>query len=355
MAESVTINFLGDIYLGEQPYLSITPEISHTLKSADLVIANQEGPITDQGRAIGGKCCLKSAPETANILQNWGVDVVSLANNHMFDYGWEGFEQTRLQLDKAGIRYLGAGKDLQEASSPLIADVKGTRIGLIAYSWEFVQTTCASENSYGCAPLDKELMVKQIDEIKSHVDSVIVLPHWGYCDYRIPTPMEVNLGKCLIKAGATAVVGSHSHTIQGIARSDDAIIAYNLGDFAFGENWDQGRFVRIQDRTRDSREGMILKLHILPKKVESYEVVYTVLRNNGLIEIDDSPRRREEFAKRSSILSAQDYFRPWQRYVRLRLVKRFLYWMNVLNWHKIRKGTLAGGWLAIKNSLFRKK
>jgi poly-gamma-glutamate synthesis protein (capsule biosynthesis protein) len=179
VVNGINILFLGDIYLGGNPAVELSLEIQKILASSDIVIANQEGPISNCDSSIGIKCCLKSAPETADILKKRGVDVVSLANNHMFDYGWEGFEQTRNHLDKAQIAYLGAGKNLDEAAKPLILEVKGLKIGLLAYSWGFVQTTCATESSFGCAPLDTELMVEQISKIKNQVDAVIVMPHWG--------------------------------------------------------------------------------------------------------------------------------------------------------------------------------
>lgn len=345
MSESVNISFVGDIYLGEQPYLSLTPEIGQILRSADLAIANQEGPITDYGKATGGKCCLKSDVKSTEILKDWGIDVVSIANNHMFDYGWKGFKQTRQQLDRAGIRYFGAGENLEQAGRPLIVEVKGTRIGLLAYSWEFVQTTCASEDSYGCAPLDKELMVKQIHEIKNQVDTVIVLPHWGYCEYYLPTAEQVELGKRLIEAGATAVIGHHSHIVQGIVRQSESLVAFSLGNFAFAEFSDRGRAACM---TKDNMEGVILEMELKAGKIVSYNVVFTILKD-GLIQVDNSSRRSKGFTRRSEILTLPDYGRYWRRFVRRRMLKRVFYWANVFNWRYIHKETLIGGWLMLKD------
>jgi len=354
MSECATIAFLGDIYLGDQPQLYRLEEpVRAPLGQAGLVIANCEGPITSVDEEIGGKGCLKSSVETAGVLRSWGVDVVTLANNHMFDYGWDGFQQTRRLLEEKGIAYLGAGKNLADATEPLIVDVKGLKIGLLAYSWGFVQTTCATDDTFGCAPLDGELMVRQVKDLSGKVDVVIVLPHWGYCEYILPTPMEIDLAGRLIEAGATAVVGTHSHAVQGLVRRGDKIIAYNLGDFAFGENYIRGLLTRIQDRPMEGRKGIILKLSLSPQKVESHEVVFSFLREDGVIEIDDSLRRRKEFTRRCYVLAGQDYHRNWRRYVRGRLIRRILYWMNILNWRKIHKETFMGAWLMLKNALFR--
>ncbi len=344
MSESVNVSFVGDIYLGEQPYLSLNPEIRQILKSADLVIANQEGPITDCDKAIGGKCCLKSDVKSAEILKDWGIDIVSLANNHMFDYGWEGFKQTRQQLDKVGIRYLGAGENLEQASRPLIVEVKGTRIGLLAYSWEFVQTKCATDNAFGCAPLDLNLMISQIRELSRQADIVIAMLHWGYCEYPIPTPEQVSMAKSLFNAGAIAIVGHHSHVVQGITGDDGKIVAFSLGNFAFAKYRYSQRNTRL---TRENLMGAILKLILKPGKVVSHEIIHTKQEKDTIVR-DNSERRRAEFAKRQAPLVSADYVKHWRRYLRRRLFKRILYWTNILHWRNIHKETIIGGFLMLK-------
>lgn len=334
--------------MGEKPNVSLGSKVAKLFADGDLVVGNQEGPITNCTKSIKGKCCLRSNVESAGILKNWGVDVVSLANNHMFDYGWEGFVQTRQRLDEAGIRYLGAGKDLEQASSPLILDVKGTRIGLLAYSWEFVQTTCASENSYGCAPLDKELMVEQIHNIKSQVDVVIVLPHWGYCEYSFPTPEQVELGRHLIKAGATAVIGHHSHIVQGITSEGSELVAFSLGNFAFTEHRYGWRNVVL---TKENLRGVILKLVLKPGETVAHELIHT-RQEKAVIVRDNSESRRAEFAERQALLLSADYAKHWRRYLRCRLFKRILYWMNILHWRNIRKETIIGGFLMLRHLLW---
>ncbi len=346
-----TICLVGDIHLGETPSMSLASEVQQALERADLIVANLEGPITDSTEEIGGKGCMKSAPETVEILRSWGVNVVSLANNHIFDYGWRGFQQTRDLLGQAGIAYLGAGRNLTQACRPVIRHVKGLKVAFLAYSWEFIQTTCAGADTFGCAPLDTELIIRQVTELRDQVDVVIVLPHWGYCDYIMPTPFEMDLTKRLTDAGATAIVGGHSHAVQGVVCLNGRFVAYNLGDFAFGENRLRGVVTTISRRPSEGRRGIVLTLKILPRQVTSYHVAFTFLREDGSIEEDHSAQRREEFERRCRILAPQVYPRQWRRYVRSRLLKRVLYWMNVFNWRKIHKETFAGGWLMLKHAL----
>jgi poly-gamma-glutamate capsule biosynthesis protein CapA/YwtB (metallophosphatase superfamily) len=344
VVNGINISFLGDIYLGGNPAVELSLEIQKIFASSDIVIANQEGPISNCDSSIGIKCCLKSAPETAQILRNWGIGIVSLANNHMFDYGWDGFKQTRKLLEKAQIAYLGAGKDLDEAAKPLILEVKGLKIGLLAYSWGFVQTTCATESSFGCAPLDIKLMTEQIDKLKTEADSIIVMPHWGYCEYLFPTPEQVEMGKLLVKAGAMAVIGNHSHIVQGLAKEGDSLIAYSLGNFAFAGFKDRGRPAKL---TKDNMKGVILKVKFAHGKTISHDIIFTRQKGNT-VELDRSSECSKDFNCRSEVLYSENYGDYWQCYMRKRLFKRILYWCNVLNWRYIHVETLVGFWLMLK-------
>lgn len=347
MARPIGIALAGDIFLGEEPRFTLDGAVREVFRGADLVIANLESPITARERAVGGKGCLRSAPAAAERLRDWGVDVVSLANNHVFDHGWEGFEDTLRALDQAGIKYLGAGKKLAVATRPLILTIRGLRIGLLAYSWGFIQTRCATLDAYGCAPLDAELMAAQIRELVPAVDVVIVLPHWGYCDYRLPTPEQVVLADRLLEAGATAVVGSHSHVVQGVAERGGRLVAFSLGNFAFAPFVDRGQPSRL---TRENREGLVLSLHLESGRVASFDTVFTHMQGDTVV-TDNRPARREELERRSRPLRLPAYQRSWRKYVRRRMARRMLHYANVLNWRRIKKETLIGGWLLLRGAL----
>lgn len=115
-------------------------------------------------------------------MRKWGIDVLSLANNHICDHGWKGLEQTRRVLDEIGVSYLGANENLGAATQPLVLNIRHMKVGVLAYSWEAVETTCATEDSFGCAPLHGELMQNGRRALADRVNAVIVLPHWGCCD-----------------------------------------------------------------------------------------------------------------------------------------------------------------------------
>jgi len=347
MADYIRLTFLGDIFLGPDPGASLSPEVAGAIRTADLGVANQEGPITRCDQPVADKCSLRSHPDAAGVLRSWGVDIVTLANNHMFDFGWEGFVQTREALQGAGIRYLGAGANLAEATAPLVVDVDGFALGLLTYSWGFVQTTCATDTTAGCAPLDPDLMVESTRRLAEEVDAVVVQPHWGYCDYVYPLPEQLELAQRLLAVGATAVVGHHSHVVQGIVTDDGRLVAYSLGNFFFADYADRGRPVR---QTRDNHEGLVLVVQLSRQRVESFQALPTVVRG-GVVCADDQIRRQRVLARRTSPLLCDSYARHWRRYVRWRMVGRMLYWANVLNWGKIHRETLVSGWLMLKGAI----
>jgi poly-gamma-glutamate capsule biosynthesis protein CapA/YwtB (metallophosphatase superfamily) len=349
-ATSVRLCLVGDIYLGADPAIDLAPDVRRLLGSADLTVGNLEGPVTRATHPVGGKAVLRMSPQAIERIKAWGINAISLANNHVFDYGPEGFRQTREGLSAAGIPFFGAGDNLGEARRPYIASVKGVRIGLLSYSWSFIQTTCATASSAGCAPMDPDVMLEDVRALRPQVDAVVIMPHWGYCNYLFATPQQVAMAEHLARQGAH-VVGSHSHVVQGYVVRAGRLIAYSLGDFAFCEYEDRGV---LCVPTRENRRGCILIASLRDGSVESLEFHHTVQRDRR-IDLDDTPARRQEQARRNRPLEADDYGRFWRSYVRRRALGRLAHWANVLNWRHIRKETFTGAWLILKNSFARRR
>jgi len=347
MSSNITIGLVGDVYLGEGTPLRLDASVSRLLATFDLVIANQEGPICAGGKPVSGKCVLRSAPKAAQVLRDWGVDVVTLANNHMFDMGLSGFDETRRRLDAVGIHHLGAGGNVQEASAPLTLDVKGLSIGLLAYSWERIETTCATRAQFGCAPLNHDMMLEATRRLAREVDFVIVLPHWGYCDYEYPPPEHLILGRQLLGAGETAVVGHHSHVVQGVVADQRGVLACSLGNFAMAHFTSLGRGI---DFSAENFRGMVAVLQLARGHPAACDTAFT-RQQDDRITVDNSPRRRQILRKRSRLLKASNYESHWRRYVHARLLRRLVYWSNILNWRKLRRQTLMGGRVMFRSML----
>lgn len=346
MGQSIRIALTGDVYFGDEPALNLAPAVARLFVAADLVVVNLESPITTRDAALSDKCLLRSGPASAQRLKDWGVDVASLANNHMFDFGCDGFADTRAALDAVAIHHLGAGTNLDEATQPLVLSVRNLKLGLLAYSWGFVQTRCATETDFGCAPLDEQLMLRQVADLRTRTDAVIVLPHWGYCGYTLPIPGQLALGRRLLDAGATAVVGSHAHIVQGLLEDHGRVLACNMGNFAFAGYQQRGTTVDERTGPPEAYRGAVLELEIATDRVIAHRLTPTVQRHN-VIEADDTPARHRAMARRALPLRRSDYAHVWKRYVRLRMFRRLLYWVNPLNWRNIGRGTFKGLWIML--------
>ena len=241
-----TLAFMGDLGLTEEwvpmQYLAtqengiedcISADLLEQMRSADLFCLNNEFAFTTRGEALQGKrWIITSDPKNVSILQTMGVDLVTLANNHVYDHGAEGLTDTLATLDGAGIAHVGAGETLEDASAPLYMEVQGKTIGFVnaCNAEETRYTPEATEDSSGvllCYEPDK--IVAAVQEAKANSDFVVALIHWG-ADYVYETSEgQRTLGHALIDAGADVVIGAHAHCIQGIEYYKGVPIFYGLG------------------------------------------------------------------------------------------------------------------------------
>ena len=177
-----------------------------------------------------------SRPENAAIWQQLGVDVVSLANNHCFDYGADAFADTLTTLSDAGIAYVGAGADLEEAMTPRYFTVDGLTIGYVACTRaeKYILTPEAGADSPGVLRCyDPELAVQVIEEASSQCDYLVVYVHWG-TEYSTQLEQaQTDLATLFAEAGADLIVGSHPHILQGAGWRGDVPVLYSLGNFWF--------------------------------------------------------------------------------------------------------------------------
>jgi hypothetical protein len=221
------------------------------------------------------------------------------------------------------------------------------QVGLLAYSWGFVQTRCATADDFGCAPLDDQLMLRQVRELRDRVDAVLVLPHWGFCGYTVPLPGQLDLGRRLLEAGATAVVATHAHVVQGLLEQGGRVLAANLGNFAFAPYLNRSGIVNEHTGPPEYYRGAILELQLDSRHVAAHRLIPTRQRDH-VIDLDTDSARARALTRRSEPLSRPDYPRVWQRYVRLRMLRRLLHWANPLNWRGIGKGTFKGLWIMLR-------
>jgi poly-gamma-glutamate synthesis protein (capsule biosynthesis protein) len=200
----------------------------------DAMMANLENAVTRSVDSVEKEFVFKMNSEYLSQLLSAGISIVNCANNHTADFGVEGIVETIQQLDSAGIRHVGIGRNLAEARKPVILKVNGVRIGFLGYGG--VRAYIASETKPGTTSPSKWLILDDIKRLRSRVDFIIVNLHWGEELATQPDSSQITLAHRIVDGGADLIVGHHPHVLQGIERYHGKVIAYSLGNFVFGGN-----------------------------------------------------------------------------------------------------------------------
>jgi poly-gamma-glutamate synthesis protein (capsule biosynthesis protein) len=248
---TIHLGFAGDICLDETSLVMrhmkekgglskvISPKLIQKMKGYDCMVINNEFSISKQGSPMEGKLyTFRSSPSNVKYLKQLGVDVAGLANNHIYDYGRAAFLDTLSYLKKAGIQTVGAGKNKREAKKPVYLTIKNKTIAIVAATRaeKYILTPEAGKNSPGVfRTYDDTEYVKAIRKAKKKADYVIAYVHWGTEYSTELEDAQVSQAKDYINAGADAVVGAHTHCLQGVGYYKGVPIFYSLGNFWFNE------------------------------------------------------------------------------------------------------------------------
>jgi poly-gamma-glutamate synthesis protein (capsule biosynthesis protein) len=242
-AEEITVVAVGDVYLGSRaaPFIErygVDHPFGPTmdiLSEGDVAIANLESPLTESEEIFMEKeYILKAEPGVAEGIKNASIDIVTLANNHIMDYGSSGLKDTGGVLDRYGILHTGAGEDLKEARRPALFEVKGVKIAVLAYSNTLPKEFYAKRGSPGTAPGFSKYVREDVRAARTQADIVIVSFHWGGERLKSPKDYQVRLAHLAVESGAQLVIGHHPHVIQGVEMYKGGLIFYSLGNFVFG-------------------------------------------------------------------------------------------------------------------------
>ncbi|NTW14635.1 MAG: CapA family protein [Candidatus Moranbacteria bacterium] len=216
------------------PFLKLRPYFM----TADLVMVNCETAITDRGVIQPKEFNFRMKPELVAAFTQNGISLVTIANNHVCDYGKVGLEDTISYLDRAGIGHVGAGMNLTEARKPVWRMIKGKRFAFLAYG----NYSSATADRYGVAYRDPSYVVADIRSAKKMgADYVVVNFHWGAERAKSPSLSDKGIAHAAVDAGADIVVGHHPHVLQPVEIYRGKIIAYSLGNFVFGGNRNPGK------------------------------------------------------------------------------------------------------------------
>lgn len=313
------ISFAGNTSL--DPIHTLFQQVKTAWTDSDLVIGNLESPLLTIGTGVPGKCVLKANPRWAQVLASAGINMVSLANNHVMDYGPDGLFSTMEALKKVGILFVGAGANQDAALKPLYMSLNGQKLAFIARSSVVVSSQCyATENTPGAAHLDINQTKVAIRECQQQADIVVVLLHWGIDNYSYPSPFQRIIARELIKAGADFIFGHHPHVLQGAEKIGNGLVCYSLGHFVFSDflwsflDKDGKRHDRIVTLTKDNRKGVILNATLAERRVESYEFLPILIQPDGRVEMDNTAERRREIDSLSSLLQWTAYTPFWRAY-----------------------------------------
>lgn len=230
------ILWLGDFFYDYDYISDDIKEIGKWIKENNYkTILNLEGTIDCENY----KKIEKRGPNLSSniiaidVLKELNVIGVTLANNHMMDFGAKGLNHTIKLLDDNKILHAGAGKNLEEALKPMVIKDKNESIAIYSFGWDIEETIYANDNTSGCAPRDKELFCKIIKNSKKKYDKIAVCPHWGFEYNRLPMPYDIDLAHSLIDSDCDLIIGNHPHCVQPFEVYKDKRIYYALGNFYF--------------------------------------------------------------------------------------------------------------------------
>ncbi len=266
-----TMVFVGDIMLSrgvgkimaeQNNWFYPFEHVREYLQKADLVFGNLEGPISGRGKNQGSMYSFNMDPYAIQGLTDSHVSVLSVANNHIFDYGRAAFLDTLAVLHLSGIDPVGGGVNFEDAHRPLVRDVKGTKVAFLGYTNLLPRSWGEKDSVPATSYLDEEIMKQDIETAKTLADIVVVSFHWGDEYHTKHNPWQERIAHEAINAGASLVVGHHPHVIEEVEEYNGGYIAYSLGNFIFDQNFSE-----------DTSKGLLLEVKVSNKKINEVKAM----------------------------------------------------------------------------------
>lgn len=252
-----TLLFTGDVlfansfancYNGGGIDAVLSQDMLDIMTQADITMVNEEFPFSSRGTKMEDKqYTFRADPSYVKALTEMGVDIVSLANNHILDYGKEALSDTFATLDAEGILYAGAGDSLERAKEVQLIEKNGKTFGFLAASRVIPVVGWNIENGAPgvLATYDETRLVEAIEEARDQCDVLVVFIHWGVEHQSTPEAYQRSLAQSYVDAGADLVIGAHTHCLQGIEYIDGKPVFYSLGNFIFGTDISQTMAVQV--------------------------------------------------------------------------------------------------------------
>ncbi len=283
----VRVTVVGDIMLGRrvgdryQGNLGrVFEPFAELLAAADVTVGNLESSLSDAGEPIQGGDSFAADPAAVDALVAAGFDAVTLANNHVGDFGRQAMLETFSLVDAGGLGRFGAGVDLAEASRPWVVEVDGVKIAFIGTE-SIGEAPGATPTEPGTnrlnmpprtPPLDEEALERITAEIAHTVethDVTIVMPHWGTQYTYEPEEIQRQIAQRWADVGVDLILGGHPHWVQGWDALGDTTVVYSLPNFVFDMEF-----------SRQVQEGVLVEIVLWGEKVVAVEPVPYVIRDH---------------------------------------------------------------------------
>lgn len=280
----------------------LASDIVQEMVDADLTMVNEEFPFSNRGTAMEDKqFTFRIEPERVQVFKDLGIDIVTLANNHILDYGRDALTDTFETLDDAQIQYVGAGNNYDEAKALKEFDINDKKIGILAASRVIPEPGWAAGTSSGVfSTYDSSGLEQEIKNADSSCDFVIVYVHWGIEKNEYPEDYQRQLAQKYIDAGADIVIGAHPHVLQGIEYYNGKPIVYSLGNFVFGSQISKTVFLKVEINEQSNLSLSVVACktdaNYILNKADNQKEIYqylTEISTNAVIDEDGIVSEKE--------------------------------------------------------------
>lgn len=236
LAGDIMIGRTVDSSISREGYRYVWGNVLPLLRGTDMNLVNLETTLTNSNRMVAKTFNFKALPDRVRCLSDAHVTVANLANNHILDFSEEGLIETIQTLKKAGIEYVGAGRNDKEASKPVILIRKNIRTGIMGFT-DNAPTWKASPSRSGINYInvssedDRKRVLLSIARLKGEADMVVISIHWGPNMKAFPEKQFIDFAHQMIEQGADIIHGHSAHNFQGIEVYHQKLILYDTGDF----------------------------------------------------------------------------------------------------------------------------
>lgn len=293
----IAVLFLGDVMLSRGVSYQIYQNndlyypfynIQALLQQNDFVFANFESPIIPGRQIHTGEMAFRVDENLTPILKGLNFSILSLANNHMLDFGQKGLSNTLKLLNENKIQYIGAGENYQEAHQYKILEKNNIKIAFLAYndSDVILATNEATENRPGTAFMDLDSLKKDLAEAKKSADFIIVSMHSGTEYEENPNSRQIEFARAAIDAGANLVIGHHPHVIQQIEKYKNGYIFHSLGNCIFDQAW-----------SKETTEGIATQIIFAKNEIKNIKILPLIIENYSQPKIISQNDNQETFQK----------------------------------------------------------